>query len=424
MNNIFKALAVIVASVLFFLASLSAIRNIGGRREAGAFIKMVEAKSVEDTNEAEEMSDGDADSAGEGDTMKKITKDFDGELIAYLEEAGFENENYMVSPASLRAVLVLAVAGADSDTKTALIKAMGFDNEEEMNQWYEKVMNSPDTTNMFLNYKMLNSAWHNTGLKGTISDDYKKIVTEKYGAEANDVSASEITDAVNKWVNEGTEGLIPSISDDLSGDDLVLVNTIYLKSQWINKFTAIATMEDDFKAFDSSVVKKEFMENTDNFDYYEDSNGKLVVMPLEGGVSAVFTLGDIDDISDKMKSVSNVKVHIRLPKFEEETAFANKEMTEFIKSRGAGIAFTPEADFSVMSKDTGLFVSDIVQKTKIEVNEEGLEAAAATMAIVLGTAFPGEPEEIKEFIADEPFRFFIVTDTEEPEILFCGQIVK
>ena len=436
MNNVLKGLAVIVACVLFFLASITAIRSIGEKRNAGDFIppemleeenRKTETEAADDSDEEvleeEETAKGDSASEGEETNMQDISKDFDKELVSFLEEAGYKNENYMVSPASLRAVLTLAVAGADSDTKTSLIKAMGFEDEEEMNKWYEKVATAPEPMGALITYKLLNSAWHNADFSGNFSDDYKGKIKDKYGAEANDVSSDKITDAVNSWVNEGTEGLIPEISDDLSATDLVLVNTLYLKSAWISTFEEAITEEGEFTAFDGSTVMKDFMEQSSHFGYYEDSDCKLVVLPMDGGVSAAFVIGNTDDICNKINKASNEKVRVRIPKFEAESTFDKKEMADFIKSRGAGIAFSPDADFSVMSDNAELYVSDIVQKTKIKVDEGGIEASAATAVAVLG-ALPGMPEEPKEFIADEPFKYFIITDTDDPEILFCGQIVK
>ena len=433
MNNMLKGLAVIVACALLFFASLTAIKTIGAKRDAGDFSKArQEENPVEETEdqteevEADEVQQGEQADASEGGIvdMQDVSKDFDNELISFLEESGYKTENYMVSPASLRAALALAVAGADSDTKTALLRSMGFEDENEMNEWYEKVRTAPDTSDGNTTFRLLDSAWHNTASKGTISDEYKKKIEDNYGAKAGDVSSDEITDKVNSWVNEGTEGLIPKISDDLSAMDLVLVNTLYLKSAWVNEFSDIATEEGDFTTCENSTVKKDFMQQTDYFNYYEDDDGKLIVMPMEGDVSAVFTLGNIDDISHKIEESSEEKVHVRLPKFEAENAFDKKEMSDFIKSRGADVAFTPAADFSVMSKDGEFYISDIVQMTKIRVDEDGIEAAAATAVMMLGSGLPGFEEEPKEFIADEPFRFYIVTNTDSHDVLFCGQIVK
>ena len=441
MNNIIKGLIVVIACVLFFFSSLFAIRSYGSRRDAlkqqpkETKAAQVDAETMQEEAETAkgeaETAKGEAETAqGEVETaqgevdMTIISKNFDGELIKFLEDSGFKDKNYMVSPASLRAVLVLAVAGADSDTKTALLSAMGFDNENEMNAWYEKVSKSPDPTGMFMTYKLLCSAWHNSDKAGTISPDYKAVIKEKYNAEANDVPSDELTGKVNKWVDEGTEGLIPKVSDNLSAEDLVLVNTIYLKCSWFNEFDKMMTSEDDFTAYDGSSVSKEFMEQTGAFRYYEDSDGKFVIMPMKNGISTVAALGNIEDVLAKIGSASDENVHIKLPKFETDTSFENEEMSAFIKNRGADVAFSPEADFSVMSSDSKLFISGIVQQTRIKLDEDGIEAAAASMVRVLGSGLPGEEGDTKEFIADEPFKFYIITDTEVPEVLFCGQVVK
>ena len=470
MNNALKGLIVVVACVLFFFACLSAVKEIGSNRKAligdtavatiedrdDSVEKIDEETSTEDMTDLVEELDEDnstedmtntvekTESAeikenedlgaeetkdentfqGENNDMKEVSGDFDEALISFLEDSGFKDKNYMVSPASLRAVLTLAVAGADSDTKSSLLAAMGFSDEEEMNTWYEKVAGISETPVGDMNYKLLNSVWHNTDMPGSISENYKAIIGEEYNAEANDVAGDKITGAVNNWVDEGTEGLIPKMSDDLSQVDLVLVNTMYLKCSWFKEFDEEATTEGDFTTFDGSKVKKDFMEKTQNCSYYEEDGGKLVILPMMGSVRAVFTIGNIDDVCEKVNNAVDGRVHIKLPKFETDSSFSNNEMSEFIKRRGAEIAFTPEADFSVMSSDRELFISDIIQQTKIKVDENGIEAAAATMIAVLGAAFPGNIEEPWEFIADEPFRFYIITETEKPEILFCGQIVE
>ncbi|SDB58001.1 serpin family protein [Butyrivibrio sp. INlla16] len=421
MKNAFKGLAVIVAGILFFIASLSAIKSVGSRRAVASDEKSENTDIEEDTNDSAET----ADTTPEGDDdMTDISTNFDEELISFLEKSGYSDKNYMVSPASFRAVLALAVAGADSDTKTSLIKAMGFVNEEEMNEWYNNVLFAPDTASGFITFKMLNSAWHNTASKGSINETYRQNIRQLYHADAEDVAPDKITDAVNDWVNEGTEGLVPKMSDDLSQVDMVLANTIYLKSSWVENFEKMNTKEGDFKSIDGDVVQKDFMEQADFFRYYEDADGKLVILPMQGDVDVIFMLGDIEDVCDRIVDCESDNVHIKLPKFETEASFDNSELTEFMKSRGAGIAFSPEADFSAMISDSEVFISDIIQKTKIKVDEEGIEATAASMIAVLGAAPPGEKIETREFIADEPFKYYIVTDDDDPKILFYGQIVK
>ncbi len=207
----------------------------------------------------------------------------------------------------------------------------------------------------------------------------------------------------------------------MSKVNAALVNTLYLKAVWENKFQE--PVSDKFTTFDGSEVTKDFMYATDSYRYYEGSDGKMVVIPLKGGVDAIFTLGDIDDIHDAYKQSHFEQVHVGIPKYEAESSFDNKEFIGFLKSKGVSKAFSAEADFSIMCPDAEWNISDIIQKTKITVDEEGIEATAATAVMMLEGALEIE-EDPKEFIANEPFKFYICTGIDDSEVLFCGQIVE
>ncbi len=387
-----------------------------------------------------------ADNTGK-DVEIDMTADFDSSLIGFLESNGFGESNYMVSPTSFKAAMALAVAGADSETKEQLIKALGFKTEDELNTWYESVDSSVQAFNavvkaptqkesdndMFVfspggsepegSFKMLNSIWHNADRGGDFSKKYKESVLATYNAKAENLPGTELTKAVNDWVDKGTEGLIPQIADDLSGIDVVLINTLYLRSAWVREFNEAATHEDEFKTLSGDTVTKDFMEQQASFNYYETDNGKAVILPLYGQINVVLMLGDDLELLDVLDKSQPETVHVKLPKFEADTAFCNSEFVNYLAKRGAELPFTSAADFSKMSDDTDLFISDIIQKTRVKFDEKGVEAAAATAVMALGAALPGV-QEVKEFVADESFRFMIVTDSESPEVLFYGRIVE
>ena len=375
-----------------------------------------------------------------------INMDFNSSLIDFIEKYGFSDKNYMISPTSFRAALALAVAGADNETKDELLKAMGFNSMDELILWYEGVTTSVDSYNEWLKtaqdefneyrdyyeddaqapdgaFDLENSIWRNTKSSGELSKKYIEYVKETFGATAENVSEKKITDTVNGWINENTNGLIPYISNDLSYADLILVNNLYLRTSWVNDFFEPATQEGDFKTLSGETVKKDFMSQQDKFRYYEDENGKFVVLPMNGGINAVFILGEVDDVFSKMADASTEEVAIKLPKFESETTLSENQLIDFCVARGAEQAFTPDADFSLMSDEMQLFISDIIQKTKIKVDEKGIEAAAAT-AVIMTEGCALEEPEVKEFIADQPFKYMILTDSETPELLFYGQLVE
>ena len=343
--------------------------------------------------------------------------DFNSSLIKFIEDSGYADQNFMISPTSFRAALALAVAGADNETKNELLHAMGFNSMDDVTAWYEGVVASDGA------FDLENSIWRNTKSSGELSKKYISYVKENYDATADNVSPDKITDTVNGWINENTNGLIPSISDNLSAADLILVNTLYLKTSWVTAFEEYATQEDDFTTISGATVKKEFMNQQDRFKYYEDENGKFVVLPMNGGINAVFILGDVDDITSKISEASYEEVAIKLPKFETETSLSENQLIDFCKARGAISPFTEDADFSIMSNDMSLYITDIIQKTKIKLDESGVEAAAATVIMMTETCVEIE-QEPKEFTADKPFKYMLLTNDETPELLFYGQVVE
>lgn len=380
---------------------------------------------------------------------------FEDALRTYLEQGDFKDENYMVSPTSLRVALCLATEGADGQTRQELLDAMGFADVEEMRAWYGQidsrieqfadelaeskrqyqeqdedsfydVMYSGEPDGAF---HLANSVWHNTKFEGTLSEEYLKLLNDTYGAVAKDVAQEEITDAVNAWVKDETEGMIPKLSDDLSESDLILANALYLRDSWVEAFEEGATKEDTFTTAKGEQVQKDFMEKTDKFLYYEDGDAKLVVLPMTGGLQAVFTLGEIDNLQDALSKAERTRVNVKLPKMDLDTSFTNKELVDFLKARGVDLAFKDDgsADFSIMCQDKPLYIDDILQKTRIKTDEDGLEAAAVTAIIMMeATAMEGEPDEVRVFHADKPFHFYICTDLEdsENEVLFCGQMAQ
>ncbi len=368
-------------------------------------------------------------------------------LIEFMNKAGFENQNYMISPTSFRAALSLAVSGAEGETREELLKAMGFSSMEEVTSWYESVEASTASFRQWLAdenasfeenkdyypedakapdgaFSLENSIWRNTKATGKLSKDYMAYVKEHFGADAENVAPEKITEKVNTWINEQTNGMIPQISSDLSYADLVLVNTIYLRTSWINEFESYATETGDFTTFSGSTVQKDFMNLQEKLRYYEDENGKFVVLPMNGGIYAVFILGEVQNVIGKMNTASFEEVAVKLPKFETETSLGDNELIAFCKARGANLAFSDKADFSGMSKEMSLMITDIIQKTKIKTDEDGIEAAAATAIVMTETAFMIDEPEIKEFNADQPFTYMILTDSDTPELLFYGQIVE
>ena len=375
---------------------------------------------------------------------------FESDFLDYVQKQN-EKENYVISPLSFRAALMLAVEGANDTTRAQLLGAMGFSSSEEMNQWYQEVKGSVASFDDWLTrqkqiaeeeaqyyppgeapempdhaYRLLNSVWNNADKYGEFLPDYIRTVSENYGATADSKQADQITDAVNHWCDEATAGLIPKISEDLSECAAILANAGYLKSSWVTEFSEYMTEPEDFTDIDGNVVSRDMMKSKGRFLYYENAGAKLISIPLNGGLSFVAVLGDDPDWLAHYTSAEYTDVDLWLPKLDTESSFGKDTLIQYLQDRGAVNAFdSDQADFSRMA-DYPWYISDIVQEAKIKTDEEGLEAAAVTIIMMAeGAALDPEEPQYKEFHADKPFQYYVVTtSTQTPLIVFAGQEVK
>ena len=242
-------------------------------------------------------------------------------------------------------------------------------------------------------------------------------------AEAKSAEAKELARVVNAWVNEQTNGLIPSILDDsaAAASSAILVNALYLKSGWETSFRKLG--DRDFTTRSGEKVQKTFMEQENHFNYYKDDETQLVSVPLQGGVSMVFVLGNDTGLADKLSKAEYKLVDVTVPMFDVETSLDQKELVNYLKLMGCEKMFTEDAEFDPMYSRS-LYVDDILQKAKVHIDEEGLEAAAVTAILMVEGCIEPEPETPEIFCADRPFSFYVVKNGEAPELLFWGQIVK
>ena len=375
---------------------------------------------------------------------------FDQDFLSYIHIQN-EKENYIVSPLSFRAALILAVEGADSATRAQLLNAMGFSSEEEMTQWYAAVTESVDFFEGWVTrqeqiaeeeaqfyppgeapevpvhaYRVLNSVWNNTDRFGVFLPGYIRTIAERYGATVDSVPSDQITDAINHWCDEATAGLIPKISDDLSECAAALVNAVYLKSSWVDEFSKYMTEPENYTDIDGKVTMRDMMKAKGRYRYYEGKGTKLISIPLNGGLSFIAVLGDDSNWLADYASAEYTDVDLWMPKLDTESTFGREALIQYLVDRGAVDAFDANsADFSRMA-DYPWYISDILQKAKIKTDEEGLEAAAVTMIMMAeGAALEVEEPQYREFHANEPFRYYIVTTTTQtPLVVFAGQEVR
>lgn len=378
-----------------------------------------------------------SDGSGDNKIDTPIISDkVSGESMTFKDEFNIlkfmpDDKNYMVSPFSLKMAMSLAANGANGITKDEILTAFGIDNLDSYNTAAKELIERYEGTSS-VKLNVANSIWLNKDVAGKdikFTDEYKKLVSEYYKGTASEEDAKNIAMKINSWVEKKTNNKIKNLLPEGDAKFLsVLVNTIYFKGEWAEQFEEYATKEEDFTDRNGKVEKTDFMHKTERYRFYEDENMKMVRVPYKGGKTAMYlvlpTNGDKMDIATALDNMNSYEVRLSFPKFKTEYSLSFKEILKHIGIEKAFEKWEAEFDevmFKGVKEGENVYVDDVLQKTFIEVDENGTEAAAATAVIMNKTTSIGPGmEEIKEFKADRPFIYFIRDDVTH-EVLFIGE---
>lgn len=367
------------------------------------------------------------------------TNELDSDLFSYLEnDCSYSEKNYIFSPLSFKYAITLASYGANDATREELLNAMKFSSIDDNLSWASnfnnlvnefnnraeedfKILSKYDKTLSKPNRRLVvaNSVWHNLDSEGKIKNSYVEYINQSFNGDAFNLKGDELTPKINEWVNEKTNGLIPSLfQQPLTDKNTILINSLYLKAPWAYKFLEYNTEKKKFNGI-TETKEIDFMNTVEDFKFYKDNDSTLVILPLEGGINCALIMGDSKNVFDEIDKTKYQYTNLYIPKFEIETTFNDGELVDFLKKNGVKLAFDEEkSDFSNLIDGTDIFIDNIVQKAKIITDEEGIEAAAVT-AITFDNAAAITPKEPVTICFDKPFKFFIYTE-ESQEILFFG----
>ena len=282
--------------------------------------------------------------------------------------------------------------------------------------------------------EIANSVWVDSASE--LNTKYQGIVNAfLYRTDFADESAGSI---VNKWVKDSTRGLIDSMIDDgpIQGIDLLAINSIYLKATWVHQFMKRSTTQDLFYSSPSRITttlsEAYFMHQVKEFQYSHTAipGYQIIQLPFVGEtLSMIVVLPTNDDLTldspsvvstdliDALPQLEKTRIALALPKFKFTSTY-NDDLKSSLQSIGLTAPFN--GGLCILKNDCSSFVSDIIQKTVIDVNEEGVEAAAVTVIISRTSGFVTIERPI-EFLADHPFQFFIY-DSNEELMIFEGQV--
>lgn len=341
-----------------------------------------------------------------------------------------EGENPVVSPLSAWFALAMAGAGSAGQTAEEFAALLGVEPDRlGLAAGSLATVLGMRAASDSLTLRAANSAWVDGS--ATIREDYLRRLAMEFSASlfAGTLSSREALEAMNGWVNEQTEGLIPRLFEEpLDGlDRLVLINTLYMKARWRDPFEPFATHEQEFRAEDG-VINAPFMGRTAYMDYlsgegyagvvlpYADSSLSFVaLLPQSGTARELLASLTAEELAALQESAASARVSLRLPKFSVEFG---QELNAPLQAMGLVSAFDADtADFSPMSPEP-LYIGRVLQKVKLIVDEEGTEAAAAT-AVEMRAGSALIEEEPIPLVFDKPF-VYAVTDSRSGAVLFAG----
>jgi serpin B len=348
-------------------------------------------------------------------------------------------ENIFLSPYSVSTALAMTASGARGDTAEQMFSALHFTLvPEQINSAFDELENHLTAIRKAegVELSIANALWSQQGYP--FLEDFFKLVKNSYRAELKSVDFKTGYEAVrreiNGWVEKQTHEKIkdlikPGVLDRLTR--MVLVNAIYFKGRWASQFEKNATKNSAFWRTKKTPIETPMMHQEQEYNYLEEDGLQILELPYEGNdLSMVILLpkktNGLSDLeaglsSEKLRSwldgLRKRKINVYLPKFKITSQFS---LTHTLMSMGMTDAFQPQAaDFSGIDGTRNLYLSAVVHKAFVDVNEEGTEAAAATGAVISVTSMPESPPVFK---ADHPF-VFLIRENRSGCLLFLGRLL-
>jgi serpin B len=391
--------------------------------------------------------------AGRPERKAAYTAAFAADLYAQL--AGRSEGNLFFSPASINAALGMTYAGARGNTAAQMAKVLHYGNDltkvsEYLSGLITTLNNHPEVADVrddsgkrvkqpAYQLFLANALWGEQGFP--FKPDFIRLVQRSYGGGLRNldfIGQPEPARAIiNEWVAKQTKDRIKNLIPEgavTRMTRLVLTNAIYFKGDWQQSFRKAFTTDGPFQLSAEKSVDVPLMHQTGHFGYGENDDLQLLEIPYTqnelsmvvllpkkaDGLAPVEKNLTAENMNQWLRDKADEKVEVTLPKFAFTSGF---QLERDLLAMGMTDAFDPgKADFSGMTESEHLFISKVIHKAFVAVDEEGTEAAAATAVMMPMAAAPG-PETIKVFKADHPF-IFLIRHNATDEILFLGRVVN
>lgn len=344
------------------------------------------------------------------------------------------DNNVLISPYSVQLALSMAACGANGNTQEEIIRTLGFGNSsiQDVNEYNALMQTELESADPNATFSIANGFWSSNEI--WIKDQFRNVMYYYYKAQAKnlDFIGGKAEPIINDWVSSKTNGKINNffMQGELRDAVAVLVNALYFKGKWHYAFDPDETNQSLFMNYDGTTSVVDMMQINHFFAYSRVKDGQLLSMPFANNIFSFDILlpNEGVDINTYMANLDadNIPlldfnetdlIYVRMPKLKAEV---ETDLVELLQNMGIHDAFHRDlANFYGMS-DFHTFITNVMQKAFIDVNEAGCEAAAVT-GVEVGVE--SNIDNPNTFFVERPF-IYLIRDHNTGTILFMGKVMK
>lgn len=337
-----------------------------------------------------------------------------------------------ISPLSLSLALAMTATGAEGETYDQMTATLGLSGmaRKELYEYFGKLTKTLESADTSVVMETANSIWIQNDFP--VKPAFSSGASKHFGAEIGSVDFNQPSAAkrINSWCCEKTHGKICNVVDRTPDWKMALVNAVYFKAAWEEAFKR--TENGVFNALGGKKSEVKFLIRKGFMNYAEDADFQMVELPYgERGrfvLDVILPKAYLDKVTAMNQarfdaltaSLEERRVNFKMPEFKMESTV---NLADILADMGMPRAFSPFAEFGGIS-EVPLMIDNVLQKTYIDLNKDGTEAAAVTVISMRVTSVgPGYDLPYIDFIADRPF-LFVIRERQSGAIMFLGQKVK
>ena len=374
--------------------------------------------------------------------MVNSTNDFAFQLLA-TENDIEEGRSFAISPLSAGYLLAMLYEGAQGQTQQEIKQVFGFNDATpaEVSAFFKKILTLSPAIDSKVKLYVANALFGNSQHQVEFAIDYSATMKNSYLAQAQclDFSTPTALKTINQWCDSHTQGTIPEImsQQEFSSDAIAyLLNSVYFKAPWSSAFNKENTREGLFATIRGEQCKVDMMNQKVMVGYAIDNDLKAINLPYGDGSYVMAVVMPVNEkelsiagLSKKLtanrweqtaKTLANnqLVMDVTIPRFQMDS---KTDLKTPLQSMGMVKAFSyTDADFSPMlKKKTDLYISKMIQKTRIDVDEDGAEAASVSEA-EMSLGADGEGDDSNVFKANRPF-IYLIFEKATNAIFFIGE---